>query len=160
MTWYRIPNSSKTYVGDKVDPSHVQIPDRASPFHRWNSGLNDWEEYHDPNWSGLYQALRNSSIYTRSYAAAKGNVGMTLAQNNNRAQVSQAFGSIQAKLLANRWIRISEFENSGEVADLQFLISELRTALQASTPANDFSASEIEYINQALTDNYFPFQLS
>lgn len=159
MDWYLNADSNTAYYGDKRPGSNDQtIPNPPSVDHRWDSNLNNWaEKYRPPQWDDLYQALRNSAPFQRTYGTAKGNANLNISQANKTRAVVNAFAAVQAKLASNRQMNLTAARHAEEVADLQFFFTELRTAMQDLN--NDFSTEEVTYINNALSTNHFPFQI-
>lgn len=162
MVWYLNSNSKTPYTGQKrLYSNDVEIPEKPSSRSVWNIGLNTWEEKTQPNWKGLYLALRDSSVFQRAYIASKGNANAPLAQTNKAQAVRLTFSMIHTHLqFMSVNLTTNETEQQAALTDFVFFISELRTALASLTPSSDFTNAEIEFLNQTFELNYFPINLS
>lgn len=87
----------------------------------------------EPNWSELLNNIRDSGLITRFYASAKENLG----------------ANASFTLLINCLVGLYD------VASLELALTDLQVYIQPV-----FSEGEIDFLNQSLSTNDFPFQLT
>lgn len=134
-TAFSLPIAQLYWDGETV----LVKPDRPSPNHYWDETTKEWiapfvpEPTIAPNWLGLVAALRNSAIWAKVFDAAS----RTLKAQN-------AF-----TLLYGTLITVHNLD------DLRLAIYLVREAMRGISAIGDFSADELAWIGDRLSENGF-----
>jgi len=112
-------------------------PPKSDGNYVWN--LTEWEEVviptpePAPNWTGLESTLRNSSVWAHAYDQAEETV-----------KANAAFTLLLTSLTSTR-----------NEDDLRFAWLRLRELMQTQSTLTDFSAEQLLFVTEALSDNGF-----
>lgn len=129
------------------DGFQIQLkPPKPSVAHYWDNELLKWVSpnqgaippSNSPNWEKLILLLENSPEWAKAYAASE----KTLKANT-------AFTTL-----------LTTFANLRKVENLIFAIAKLREAMAGISGIGDFTAEEINSINQKLAESGFDLQLT
>lgn len=100
--------------------------------------LRTWEASNysilqSPNWQQFTAQLRGTELFAKTYTTSKENSKVAIPFNLLVATLNSANPSLQ---------------------DLEFALTDIKTEM-----ADNFTASDLEFVNIALSDNFFPIRM-